>query len=707
MSLNYSCNKVILSLNRLRQATPDQNRIFGCRWCSSLNPMSTKEYITFGNNGQGNVLGVASVRLSAKLSLRKAAFVRSLGFNVVFVLQLLKEGFEVRFKKGASHVLDAKDNLVCRLLPYGLAFKNDVVECKNRMLAEMAQMTLDEYRTPRRFSVEAVMMRKTPPSLKMRNVQKILVMQEPLHRLPLLPPLLPALKMKEDPCLRLPLHSPNCKLKQRLVPLRTHGSLVNAMHEELKNFERNYVWDLVERPPNWPIGTKWVFKNKQGENGMVVRNKARLKEGIDYEETFAPVARLETIRILLAFVASKGFRLQQMEVKSAFLNGYRKEKVDMRQPPDFESAKFPDRVYKLRKALYGLNQAPRAWYARLKSGFLIVLIYVDKTLFLLSRGGDTLIVPIYVDDIILGGSSHALLSKFAEQISTEFEMSLMGELQFFLRLQIKQSPEGTFVHQAEYTNDILKKFDMAHRYPMGINTALDADEEEDAVDKKEYRGMIGSFLYLTATRPDIQFVVCLCAHFQASPWTSHRKVVKHIFRYLKFTPKLGIWFSSASSLSLRGFLVADFVGCRIECSSLISWSSCKQSSIATSTTKAEYVAASSCCSQLLWMKATLSDFALRFGRIPLFDTTKQRICASDVVDAHTSSTTVDPEVLAAAVPHRQLRSPPPPTQPNRRPPPPDRWRHRRRSQPPATSAWPAAGPRPSFLSLEVEKKTRR
>ncbi|WVZ52962.1 LOW QUALITY PROTEIN: hypothetical protein U9M48_003960 [Paspalum notatum var. saurae] len=209
------------------------------------------------------------------------------------------------------------------------------------------------------------------------------------------------------------------------------------MHEELENFERNHVRDLVEPPPNRrPIGTKWVFKKKQGEDGMVVRNKGRLvaqgfcqKEGIDYEETFTPVARLEAIRILLAFAASKGFKLQQMDVKSAFLNGFIEEEVYVRQPPVFESARFPDWVYKLRKALYGLKQAPRAWYARLKSFLLksgFVMGSVDKTLFLLSRGGDTMI--IYVDDIIFGGSSHALVSSFAEQMSREFEMSLMGEL---------------------------------------------------------------------------------------------------------------------------------------------------------------------------------------------------------------------------------------------------------------------------------------
>ncbi|WVZ84194.1 LOW QUALITY PROTEIN: hypothetical protein U9M48_031249 [Paspalum notatum var. saurae] len=244
---------------------------------------------------------------------------------------------------------------------------------------------------------------------------------------------------------------------------------VNAMHEELENIERNHVCDLVEPPPNCrPIGTKWVFKNKQGEDGMVVRNKARLvaqgfcqKEGIDYEETFTPVPRLETIRILLAFAASKGFKLQQIDVKSAFLNGFIEEEVYVRQLPAFESAKFQDRVYKLRKALYGLKQAPRAWYARLKS-FLLKSGFgsVDTTLFLLSHGGDTLIVQIYIANIIFGGSSHALVSSFAEQMSREFEMSLMGELQFFLGLQIKQSLEGTFVHQAKYTRNILKMFDM-------------------------------------------------------------------------------------------------------------------------------------------------------------------------------------------------------------------------------------------------------
>jgi hypothetical protein len=241
------------------------------------------------------------------------------------------------------------------------------------------------------------------------------------------------------------------------------------MHEELENFERNQVWELVEPPPNChPIGTKWVWKNKEGENGMVVRNKSRLvaqgysqKEGIDYEETFAPVACLEAIRILLPFAMAKRFKLFQMDVKSAFLNGVIEEEVYVKQPPGFKSEKYPHRVYRLKRALYGLKQAPRAWYGRLR-GFLLsrgfVMGTVDRTLFLLKHGNDLLVVQIYVDDIVFSGSSHNLVAKFEDEMSREFEMSLMGELQYFLRLQIKQVKDGTFVHQTKYTKDMLRKF---------------------------------------------------------------------------------------------------------------------------------------------------------------------------------------------------------------------------------------------------------
>jgi hypothetical protein len=173
-----------------------------------------------------------------------------------------------------------------------------------------------------------------------------------------------------------------------------------------------------------------------------------------------------------------------------------------------------------------------------------------------------------MDDIIFGGSSHALVAKFSETMSREFEMSMMGKLTFFLGLQIKQTREGTFVHQGKYTKDLLRKFDMGEAKPlstpMSTTTALDEDKEGEAVDQKEYQSMIGSLLYLTATRPDIQFAVCLCACFQSSPRTSHRQAVKRIMRYLRFTPEFGLWFLASSSLSLCDYSDTDYAGCRTE-----------------------------------------------------------------------------------------------------------------------------------------------
>jgi hypothetical protein len=209
-----------------------------------------------------------------------------------------------------------------------------------------------------------------------------------------------------------------------------------------------------------------------------------------------------------------------MDVKSAFLNGVIEEEVYVKQPHGFESELYPHRVYRLKRALYGLKQAPCAWYGRLRSFLLsrgFVMGTVDRTLFLLKHGNDLLIVQIYVDDIVFGGSPQNLVAKFADEMSREFEISMMGELQYFLGLQIKQVKNGSFVHQTTYTKDMLRKFQMQDvnlmSTPMGSTATLDADEDGEPVDQREYQSMIGSLLYLMVTRPDIQFSVCLCARF--------------------------------------------------------------------------------------------------------------------------------------------------------------------------------------------------
>ncbi|WVZ52562.1 hypothetical protein U9M48_003610, partial [Paspalum notatum var. saurae] len=536
-------------------------------------PRETKEYITFGDNGQG----LPKLKAEKDLVCHPCRHGKMVAASYTPMSQVMTPypgelldmdtvgPARVASVSGKWYVLVVVDNFLRFSWVFFMEFKdeafglvrdlfsssytppqNGAMEHKNRTLVEMARMMLDEHRTPRRFWAEAVntacyianriflyfVLKKAGhmDKYESRCLDEIFLAyasssgavwiletkqvvetcevsfdetmpctttafellgdyeegspifedeevtdDEPLHRLQILSPLQQTLMMKEDLCPWLPPHSPDSKLKQRLAPMRTRGgdlrdcsisaasfetrdvshalsdpNWVNAMHEELENFERNH-------------------------------------------ETFAPIARLEAIRILLAFAASKGIKLQQMDVKSAFPNGFIEEEVFVRQPPGFESAKFPDWVYKLRKALYGLKQASRAWYAWLKSFLLksgFVMGSVDKTLFLLSSGGDTLIVQIYVDDIIFGGSSHTLVSSFPEQMSREFEMSLMGELQFFLGLQIKQGSEGTFVHQDKYTRDILKKFDMGDSKPMttpmSTNTVFDADEDGEAVDQKEF-----------------------------------------------------------------------------------------------------------------------------------------------------------------------------------------------------------------------------
>ena len=421
---------------------------------------------------------------------------------------------------------------------------------------------------------------------------------------------------------------------------------IQAMQEELHQFELNNVWELVKRPDPRKhniIGTKWIYRNKQDENGLVVRNKARLVaqgytqvEGIDFDETFAPVARLEAIRILLAYANHHDITLYQMDVKSAFLNGKLEEEVYVAQPPGFEDPKNPDKVFRLNKALYGLKQAPRAWYDTLKE-FLMKKGFkpgsLDPTLFTKSYDGELFVCQIYVDDIIFGCTDQRYSDEFAYMMSEEYQMSMMGELKFFLGLQIRQQRNGIFISQEKYLKDVLRKFGMQDckgvKIPMPTNGHLCTDENGIDFDQKVYRSMIGSLLYLCASRPDIMLSVCMCARFQATPKESHHKAVKHILRYLAHTPTLGLWYPKGSAFDLIGYSDSDYAGDRVDRKStsgtchflgrsLVCWSSKKQNCVSLSTAEAEYIAAGSCCAQLLWMKQTLKDYGVNVKNVPLF-----------------------------------------------------------------------------------------
>ncbi|GJX89577.1 putative ribonuclease H-like domain-containing protein [Tanacetum coccineum] len=370
---------------------------------------------------------------------------------------------------------------------------------------------------------------------------------------------------------------------------------------------------------NGSIGTKWVYRNKKDERGVVVRNKARLvaqghrqEEGIDYDEVFAPVARLEAIRIFLAFASFMGFIVYQMDVKSAFLYGKIDEEVYVSQPPGFQDPKYPKKVYKVVKALYGLHQAPRAWYATL-STFLLKNGYrrgtIDKTLFLKKDKHDIILVQVYVDDIIFGSTKKSWCDEFEALMKSRFQMSSMGELTFFLGLQVKQKPDGIFISQDKYVAEILKKFDFANvktaSTPIETQKPLVKDEEASDVD--------------------------------VTPKSSHLSAVKRIFRYLKGKPKLGLWYPRVSSFDLESYSDSDYAGANLDRKSttggcqflgrrLISWQCKKQTIVATSTTEAEYVAAASCCGQVLWIQNQMLDYGFNFMNTKIYIDNESTIC---------------------------------------------------------------------------------
>jgi hypothetical protein len=326
------------------------------------------------------------------------------------------------------------------------------------------------------------------------------------------------------------------------------------------------------------VGTKWVFHNKQDEHGVVTGNKARLVVkgyaqvvGLDFEETFAPIARLESIHILLVYATHHSFRLFQMDVKSAFLNGPIKEEVYVEQPPGFEDDRYLDHVYKLSKALYGLKQALRAWYECLRDFLITNAFKVGKanpTLFTKTCNGDRFVCQIYVDYIIFGSTNQKSCEEFSRVMMQKFEISMMGELNYFLGFKVKQLKEGTFISQTKYTQALFKRFGMKDakpaKTPMGTDGHLDLNKGGKSVDQKAYQSMIGSLLYLCASRPDIMLSVCMCARFQSDPKKCHLVAVKRILRYLVSTPCFEIWYPKGSTFDLIGYSHSDYVRCKVD-----------------------------------------------------------------------------------------------------------------------------------------------
>lgn len=402
-----------------------------------------------------------------------------------------------------------------------------------------------------------------------------------------------------------------------------------AMSAEIEAIERNQTWELTVLPKGVkPIGVKWVFKTKLNENGDVEKFKARLvakgyaqRHGVDYTEVFAPVARFDTIRMILAMAAQSSWEVFQLDVKSAFLHGELKEEVFVQQPEGFTKKGEEEKVYRLRKALYGLKQAPRAWYSRIEAYFTregFEKCPSEHTLFTKSKEGKILLVSLYVDDLIFTGNDKSMFDEFKKSMMLEFDMSDLGKMKHFLGVEVKQCADGIFICQKRYAREVLARFDMesanAVKNPIVPGTRLSKNEGGVRVDETLFKQVVGSLMYLTVTRPDLMYSVSLISRFMSSPTMSHWLTAKRILRYLKGTTDFGILYKKGESrLSLMAFTDSDYAGdlddrrstsgfVFMMGSGAVSWSSKKQTVVALSTTEAEYIAAALCACQCVWLR---------------------------------------------------------------------------------------------------------
>ncbi|KAG7561531.1 Zinc finger CCHC-type superfamily [Arabidopsis thaliana x Arabidopsis arenosa] len=410
----------------------------------------------------------------------------------------------------------------------------------------------------------------------------------------------------------------------------------DAMDAEIESIEKNGTWELVELPVgSKKIGVKWVYKTKVNEKGEVDKFKARLvakgysqKHGVDYDEVFAPVARWDTIRMLLAEAAKRQWSVYQLDVKSAFLHGVLKETVFVEQPEGYEKTGEEHKVYKLHKALYGLKQAPRAWYSKIEEYFTkegFTKCELEHTLFIKNEsGGRILIISLYVDDLIFTGNDSVMCEEFKASMKREFEMTDLGKMCYFLGVEVVQSENGIFLCQKKYAAEVLSRYGMEDcnpvNNPMVPGTKLSKDMEGDDADPSLYKQLIGSLMYLTATRPDIMFTVCFLSRFMMQPKAAHLWAAKRVLRYIKGTLQMGLLYTSAGEETMKAYTDSDFAGdvdggrstsgyVFLMSNAAVAWSSKKQPIVTLSTTEAEYVAASFCATQCLWMKRILGNLS--------------------------------------------------------------------------------------------------
>lgn len=418
-----------------------------------------------------------------------------------------------------------------------------------------------------------------------------------------------------------------------------------AMNNEFSALQKNETWVLVPPKPGINlIDSRWVYKVKRKADGSVERLKARLvakgfkqRFGIDYSDTFSPVIKPSTIRVILSLAVTKGWNMRQVDIQNAFLHGILEEEVYMRQPPGFQDPDKPQNyICKLKKALYGLKQAPKAWHSRL-TGKLMELGFkasvADSSLFILKNRDITIYMLIYVDDIIIVSSSDQATESLIQNLKTDFAVKDLGDLKYFLGIEVKKTRDGLILSQRRYALNLLKKANMEKCKPM--STPMSSAERllrEQGIplstdEQFKYRSTVGALQYLTMTRPDLAFAVNKVCQYLHAPTDTHWGAVKRILRYVKGTLDFGVKIQKSQTMMLSGFSDADWAGCPDDRRStsgfavflgvnLISWSSRKQATVSRSSTEAEYKAIANLTAEMIWIKSLLKELGVYQSKAP-------------------------------------------------------------------------------------------
>ncbi|CAM8966871.1 unnamed protein product [Rhodiola kirilowii] len=412
---------------------------------------------------------------------------------------------------------------------------------------------------------------------------------------------------------------------------------VEAMNREIKALEGNNTWLLTDLPKDKTVvDCKWIYKIKYLADGSIERFKARLVargftqiEGLDYHETFAPVAKMTTVRCLLAVAAARNWSLHQLDVDNAFLHGTLEEEVYMKLPPGFyKKEKAAGKVCKLIKSLYGLKQASRQWFAKFSSslvdfGFQSSLN--DYSLFTLTRGSVFLILLVYVDDVIITGNSEETISEVKQFIHEKFRIKDLGQLKFFLGLEVARSTDGIFLHQQKYALELLEEHNLTDckpaKTPMRLKHNLSMSAATAMADPLHYRRLVGKLIYLTITRPDLAYPVHILSQFMQRPTEDHHTAALRLLRFVKAAPAQGIYFAANSDLTLSAYCDADWAACPLirrsitgHCvllgSCVISWKTKKQPVVSRSSAESEYRSMAAVCCELTWLARLISDMGV-------------------------------------------------------------------------------------------------